>query len=129
MLSTKHKHHYHANMPSSTRKRGRPAAGPRGEKVSEYPQLTVRLPIETRARLNTLSLLLGQPVWRVIDDAVTVYVQHLPAEDRKILGPLVDRLVRGDWPTTSHWATAWARPGKRASARTQQAAEKPRGAK
>ena len=116
-------------MPSSTRKRGRPAAGPRGEKVSEYPQLTVRLPIETRARLNTLSLLLAQPIWRVIDDAVTVYVQHLPAEDRKILGPLVERLVRGDWPTTSHWATAWAHPTQRAASRPQPSAVKPRSTK
>ena len=129
MLSTKQKQLYHANMPSSTRKRGRPAAGPRGEKVSEYPQLTVRLPIETRARLNTLSLLLGQPIWRIIDDAVNVYVQNLPADDRKILGPLVDRLVRGDWPTTSHWATAWARPAKRPSTRPQPGTEKPRGTK
>jgi hypothetical protein len=129
MLSTKQKQPYHANMPSSTRKRGRPAAGPRGEKVSEYPQLTVRLPIETRARLNTLSLLLAQPIWRVIDAAVTVYVEHLPAEDRKILGPLVDRLVRGDWPTTSHWAAAWAPHAKRASTRPQQPVAKPRGTK
>jgi hypothetical protein len=97
--------------------------------VSEYPQLTVRLPIETRARLNTLSLLLGQPIWRVIDDAVTVYVRHLPPDDRKILGPLVDRLVRGDWPTTSHWATAWSRPSKRSATRPQPAAEKPRDTK
>src|SRR5262245_2428887 len=129
MVSTKQKYQYHANMPSSTRKRGRPAAGPRGEKVSEYPQLTVRLPIETRARLNTLSLLLGQPIWRVIDAAITVYVQHLPADDQNILGPLVDRLVRGDWPTTSHWSAAWVRPAKRTSTRAQPSVEKPRSVK
>ena len=129
MLSTKQKQPYHANMPSPRRKRGRPAAGPRGEKVSEYPQLTVRLPLETRARLNTLSLLLAQPIWKVIDQAVAVYVQHLPAEDRRILGPLVDRLVRGEWPTTSHWAATWARPSKRPTTRGPMLAEKPRGAK
>ena len=116
MLSTKQKQPYHANMPSSTRKRGPGgrAARRKGQRVSA----THRAPaIETRARLNTLSLLLGQPIWRIIDDAVNVNVQNLPADDRKILGPLVDRLVRGDWPTTSHWATAWARPAKRPSTR------------
>src|SRR5262245_27040580 len=114
-------------MPSSTRKRGRPPAGPRGEKVSAYPQLTVRLPLETRARLNTLSLLLAQPVWRVIDQAVKVYVQHLTDEDRRILGPLVDRLVTGDWPTTSHWAATYARP--KPPKRDSDAPAKARGAK
>ena len=100
-------------MPSSARKRGRPPAGPRGEKVSAYPQLTIRLPIETRARLSTLSLLLAQPMWRIIDDAIEAYVRNLPPADQKILGPLVERLARGDWPVTSHWAVAWQKPGKK----------------
>ena len=89
------------------RKRGRPPAGARGEKVSEYPQMTVRLPVETRAKLDTLSLLLATPIWRVIDQAINVYVTHLPKEDQEILGPLVERLARGDWPVTSHWRTTW----------------------
>jgi hypothetical protein len=88
-------------------KRGRPPAGAGGEKVSEYPQLTVRLPAATRARLSTLSLLLAQPMWRIIDSAIDAYVRNLPAADRKILGPLVERLVSGDWPVTSHWANEW----------------------
>ena len=46
-------------MAKSGAKRGRPPAGPRGERVSDYPQTTVRLAAETRARLTTLSLLLG----------------------------------------------------------------------
>ena len=94
-------------------KRGRPPAGPGGRKVSEYPQLTVRLPAETRARLSTLSLLLAQPMWRIIDQALTIYVHHLPVDDQKILGPIVDRLVRGDWPVTSHWANEWEKLDKR----------------
>jgi hypothetical protein len=109
-------------------KRGRPPAGPGGKKVSDYPQLTVRLPAETRARLSTLSLLLAQPMWQIIDDALNTYVRNLPASDQKILGPIVDRLVRGDWPVTSHWANEWAklekqkeRPVKRARSRTPRA--------
>jgi predicted DNA-binding protein len=104
-------------MSSSARKRGRPPAGRDGEKVSDYPQLTVRLSPEARARLNTLSLLLAQPASRIIDQALEVYVQHLPEEDQKILGPLVARLARGDWPVTSHWANMWERPGKKSETR------------
>jgi predicted DNA-binding protein len=88
-------------------KRGRPPAGPGGKKVSEYPQITVRLPLETRARLSTLSLLLAQPMWRIIDDALAAYVRNLPPDEQKLLGPIVERLVRGDWPVTSHWANEW----------------------
>jgi hypothetical protein len=110
-------------------KRGRPPAGPGGRKVSEYPQLTVRLPVETRARLSTLSLLLAQPMWRIIDQALAVYVRHLPAEDQKILGPVVDRLVRGDWPVTSHWANEWEKLEKHKSRTARGARERPRRAK
>ena len=111
-------------MPSSTRKRGRPPSGPRGEKVSDYPQMTMRLPAETRARLNTLSLLLAQPMWRIVDQALAVYVRHLPAEDQKILGPLVERLSRGDWPVTSHWPLMWEKPEKTKPARRAKASGK-----
>ena len=71
-------------MAKSGRKRGRPPAGPRGERVSDYPQTTVRLAAETRARLTTLSLLLAEPISRVIDHAIEVYVQHLPESEQKI---------------------------------------------
>ena len=102
-------------------KRGRPASGPGGAKVSEYPQLTVRLPAETKARLTTLSLLTATPVWKIIDTAVETYVQHLPDEDRKLLGNIADRLARGDWPVTSHWAAAWSAPGKSDPGRVKRA--------
>ncbi len=88
---------------ATSRGPGRPPAGPKGEKVSGYPQLTIRLPPETKAKLNTLSLLTGTPIWRVIDRAIDAYVQHLPEEERHILGTLADRIVRGDWPVVSHW--------------------------
>ena len=112
-------------MAKAGRKRGRPPAGPRGERVSDYPQTTVRLAAETRARLTTLSLLLAQPISRVIDHAIEVYVQHLPESEQKILGPLVERIARGDWPVTSHWAVQWERLEK-LRARAPRGADKPR---
>jgi predicted DNA-binding protein len=98
------------------RKRGRPPAGHGGDKVSSYPQMTIRLPLETRAKLNTLSLLLNAPIWRIVDQAIDVYVTHLPKEDQAVLGPLVERLARGDWPVTSHWPATFAQPPSRAIA-------------
>jgi predicted DNA-binding protein len=95
---------------SYRKKPGRPPAGPKGEKVSNYPQLTVRLPPETKARLNTLSLLTGTPIWQIIDRAIDAYVQHLPESERALLGSLADRIVRGDWPVVSHWNAMWNTP-------------------
>jgi predicted DNA-binding protein len=109
-------------MPNQNlRKRGRPASGPDGAKVSNYPQLTVRLPAETKARLTTLSLLTATPVWKIIETAVETYVQHLPDDERKLLGSIADRLARGDWPVTSHWATAWSTGQKSVSPRAKRA--------
>lgn len=95
---------------SYRKKPGRPPAGPKGEKVSAYPQLTVRLPPETKAKLNTLSLLTNQPIWQIIDKAIGAYVQHLPESERELLGSLADRIVKGDWPVVSHWNATLSMP-------------------
>ena len=64
---------------------GRPPVGSDGEKVSEYPQVMIRLPRETKATLDALSGLTGTPIWRLVDQAVDVYVQALPEGERKLL--------------------------------------------
>lgn len=89
------------------RKRGRPPAGHGGDKVSAYPQLTIRLPVDTKRKLTTLSLLMATPMWRIIDDAVETYVRHLPPAEQKLLGSVAERIAKGDWPVTSHWQTLW----------------------
>ena len=43
------------------------------------------------------------PIWHIIDRAVDVFVQNLPEPERTRLGDIAERLVRGDWPVTSHW--------------------------
>ena len=91
---------------------GRPPSGPDGTKVSAFPQLTIRLPAETKAKLSTLSLLTGTPMWRLIDQAVDAYVRNLPEPDRTKLGDIAERLVRGDWPVTSHWEGMWKGTGR-----------------
>ena len=53
---------------------GRPPSGPKGEKVSEYRQLTIRLPGNTRALLDDARGHTGIPIWRLIDLAVRRYI-------------------------------------------------------
>ena len=64
---------------------GRPPVGAGGEKVSEYPQVMIRLPGGTKAVLDALSGVTGTPIWRLVDQAVAVYVAQLPESERRLL--------------------------------------------
>lgn len=64
---------------------GRPASGFRGEKVSDYPQVMLRLPRPTKDALDALSGATGTPIWRLIDAAVRDYIKNLPDSQRRLL--------------------------------------------
>ncbi len=64
---------------------GRPPSGPAGERVSEYPTLTVRLPRATKDALRSLCALRRVPVWKMLDTAVRAYIDTLPADERRLL--------------------------------------------
>ena len=70
------------------RKPGRRAEGPGGQRVSDYPQVMIRLPHETKATLDALSGVSGMPVWRLIDQAIAAYVKQLPRAEQKLVGSL-----------------------------------------
>ena len=75
----------------SARRIGRPPAGARaGERVKDYPQLSIRLPGEVKAKLQALSLVASRPQWRIITDAIDCYLRERPEEERRI----VDNLAR-----------------------------------
>src|SRR5438034_11422557 len=58
----------------SHRKMGHPPAGLRpGEKLSDYPRMTIRLPPDVRAELDAAGYVLGRPQWRVVVDALPAY--------------------------------------------------------
>lgn len=71
--------------PKKTVRLGRPASGARGEKVSDYPQVMIRLPQATKDVLDALSGATGTPVWRLIDSAVDVYIRSLPDSQRQLV--------------------------------------------
>jgi hypothetical protein len=90
-------------MPSKSakpRRIGRPPAGARaGEKVKDYPQLSIRLPGDIKATLQALSLVSSRPQWRIIADAIACYLRDRPDSEQKMVDELVGRsrarLLRG----------------------------------
>lgn len=78
------------------RRIGRPPAGARaGEKVKDYPQLSIRLPGDVRAKLQALSLVASRPQWRIITDAIDCYLRERPEAERKMVEELAGRRSRG----------------------------------
>jgi len=60
-----------AKVLKESRRIGRPPAGARaGERVKDYPQLSIRLPAEVKARLQALRVISGRPQWRLITDSI-----------------------------------------------------------
>jgi hypothetical protein len=76
------------------RRAGRPPAGARaGEKVKDYPQLSIRIPIEMKAQLNALSAVTGLSQWRVVVEAIDCLLGGLDAPDRELVDGLSQRLL------------------------------------
>ncbi len=82
--------------PNKSRCVGRPPAGARdGEKVKDYPQLSIRLPLEVKAKLQALSLIAGRPQWRIITDAIDCLLKNRPDAERKMVDDLAGRARGG----------------------------------
>src|SRR5258705_12968562 len=74
------------------RRIGRPPAGAReGEKVKDYPQLSIRLPADMKAKLQALSLIAARPQWRIITDAIDCYLRERPEPERRMVEELSSR--------------------------------------
>jgi hypothetical protein len=74
------------------RRIGRPPAGARaGEKVKDYPQLSIRLPADVKAKLQALSLIEARPQWRIITDAIECFLREQPEPARRMIDDLADR--------------------------------------
>lgn len=74
------------------RRIGRPPAGAReGEKVKDYPQLSIRLPGDIKAKLQALSLVSARPQWRLITEAIECYLRGRPEAEQRMVADLVGR--------------------------------------
>ena len=84
-----------ASKTKDRRRVGRPPAGAReGERVKDYPQLSIRVPFEFKARLNALSAVTGLAQWRVIMEAINCFNDDLPKSERDLVDGLSERLMR-----------------------------------
>ena len=81
-----------AKVSTERRRIGRPPAGARdGEKVKDYPQLSVRVPADVKAKLHAISLVSGRPQWRLITDAIEIYLKGRPDVEQKLVDDLLKR--------------------------------------
>lgn len=72
------RHSPHAARP------GRPRGGIRaGERVRDYPTLTVRVPDDTKALLKALCSHMELPLWQTIRHLTVCFVRDLPVGDRQ----------------------------------------------
>ena len=75
-----------------SRRVGRPPAGARaGERVKDYPQLSIRLPIDAKAKLHALSVVNKLPQWRLITEAIDCYLRGCPEPERRMVEELAGR--------------------------------------
>ena len=63
--------------------------------MKDYPQLSIRLPGEVKARLQALSLIASRPQWRIITDAIECYLRERTDAERKMVDDLAGRRTRG----------------------------------
>ena len=74
------------------KQRGRPAGGNAGEPLSSYRKITISMKPATRAQLDALSSLTGQPAWRIVEQAIALFIEGMPAEDRRALKSLAKQV-------------------------------------
>jgi hypothetical protein len=87
---------YSGGMRSKTApKMGRPPAGTaldgKPEKTSEYPKLTVSIRPNTKAKLDAVSAIEKKSAWRIVDEGITLYVEGMPEEDRRMVDAIARR--------------------------------------
>jgi predicted DNA-binding protein len=59
--------------------------------VKDYPQVSFRLPKDSRDKLVALSKVRKQPQWRLIVDSVECYLRDLPRHERALISRIVTR--------------------------------------
>ena len=85
----------HTKATKEHRRVGRPPAGARaGERVKDYPQLSIRLPGDVKAKLQAISLIASRPQWRIITEAIECYLRERSDAERRMVDELVGRSRR-----------------------------------
>jgi predicted DNA-binding protein len=62
-----------------------------GDRVREYPQLSVRIPPETKVKLGALSVQQSKPQWRIVVESFEYFVGSLSTSDQRMLMEVIKR--------------------------------------
>jgi predicted DNA-binding protein len=74
------------------RRVGRPPAGAEpGEKVKDYPQVSLRIPPALKSQLLSLSIMQSKPQWRILVDAIECLIRDLSQSERRRLREIAKR--------------------------------------
>jgi hypothetical protein len=77
------------------RRAGRPPAGARpGERVKDYPQVSLRIPPALKSQLHALGILRSKPQWRILIDAIDCLMRELPESERRMVRKIAKRSGR-----------------------------------
>jgi hypothetical protein len=82
-------------MAMRPKKMGRPpeglGKGAEPEKIADYPRLSLTVRPITKAKLEAVTTLEGRPAWRIVEDSINLYVERMPAEDRRAVEAIAKR--------------------------------------
>jgi predicted DNA-binding protein len=77
------------------RRAGRPPSGANpGERVKDYPQVSLRIPPTLKSQLHALSIVRSKPQWRIVIDAIECLMRELPESDRRMVREIAKRSGR-----------------------------------
>jgi hypothetical protein len=73
--------------PTEKKHAGRPpeGLGKHGEpvKIRDYPKLLITMRSSVKTRLKAIAKHEGRPAWKVVEDALALYIRQLPTKDRR----------------------------------------------
>jgi hypothetical protein len=76
-----------------SKRMGRPpeGSGKKGEpeRIRDYPKLLVTIRPTVRAKLKAMAAIEGRPAWQIVEDALTLYCDKLPALQRRAVQAVV----------------------------------------
>lgn len=83
------------HMETPSKRIGRPpeGLGENGEpaRIRDYPRQLFTMRPVTRARLKAIAALEGRSEWRVVDDGIASYFEHMTPKDRRAVEAIIKR--------------------------------------
>lgn len=59
--------------------------------MRDYPQLSIRVPLEAKLKLGALSVMKSAPQWRLVLESIDCFIRSLPESDQRKVQELIKR--------------------------------------